>query len=365
MDYKKTTLNLLGFTSIIIVVLIVIYLCIYFWPFMVGILVALMLEKSINFIIKKTKMSRKTIGTIMVILFYIIFICIVYLIISALIKESISISIGIPDIYNEVKIKYTNIYIKLLAFINKAPDTVMNSIYNIGLKLLDQVIILSTDIINGIVNFVMFLPKLMIYIIITFLATLFLVTDRRAILKLANNVFPNKLTKKVFNVVSMSIKSLGGYLKAQCTIICITFVELFIAFLFLKQEYPLTLALIVAIIDALPILGTGTVLIPWAIYSAITGNMALGIGLLVTYVIILIIRQLFEPKIVGKNIGIHPFLTLLAMYIGFTIFGLLGLIIGPVVMVIFKNVFTVMFEVGYFKKLFIYKKEEKEIKKTN
>lgn len=362
MDYKKTTLNLIGFVCIIAFVLLAIYLCVYFWPFMIGILVALILERTINFLIKRTKVSRKAVGTILVILFYFILAFVIYLIISSLIKEAISISLGIPEIYDNIKTEYTDLYKKAIALIDKVPDNVVDSVYNVGLKILNQLITISTDIINGIINFVMFLPKLMIYVIITFLATLFIVTDKRAIMKFASDILPSKLTKKMFSVVSMSIKSLGSYLKAQCVMICITFIELFIAFLILRQEYPLTLALVVAIIDALPILGTGIVLTPWAIYSAVTGNLALGLGLLITYVIILIVRQLVEPRVVSHNIGVHPFLTLLAMYIGFKIFGLVGLIIGPVVLVIFKNVFAVMFEVGYFKNLFVYKKENKEIK---
>ena len=126
----------------------------------------------------------------------------------------------------------------------------------------------------------------------------------------------------------------------------------------MNQPYPLLLAFLIAIIDALPILGTGTVLLPWAVYSAITGNLGLGLGLLVTYIIITVVRQLVEPRIVSSNLGVHPFLTLITMYIGFKIFGLFGLIVGPVVMIIYKNVFAIMFETGYLKKLFVYKKDK-------
>lgn len=363
MDYKKTALNLLGFVGIIAIVLIAIYLCIYFWPFMIGVLIAIILERGINFVTQKTKVSRKSVGTVMVILFYIILAMLITLILITLVKEIVGISLKIPDIYNDLELDYKELYTKLRSIMNKTPDTIIDTIYNIGKTALDAVIDIVKNVVNSAINLIMSLPNLMVYVIVTFLATLFIVTDRRAILKGANEVLPPKFTRKVINVVSMSIKSLGNYLKAQCILISITFVELLIAFVILKQPYPLTIALIVALVDALPILGTGTVLIPWSIYSFITGDIILGIALLVIYIIILIVRQLVEPKIVGEKIGVHPFLTLLAMYLGFRLLGLIGMIVGPIVLVIFKNVFGVMFEVGYFKKLFVYKKNEKVIKK--
>lgn len=358
-DYKKTGIRLLGFIAVCLSVMLFIFLGIYFWPFLIGILIAVTLEKLINYLITKFKISRKVIGTILVIIIFAILSALLILVVTSLIKEAISLSSNIPEIYEESKIEYNAIYKTITEFMNRTPNTISNSIYNLGLELLSKVTTFTTGIVNKVIDFIIFIPKIIIYIIITFLATLFLVTDRRTITRYITDLFPNTLIKKISDVVSKSFKSLGSYLRAQCIIICITFVELLIAFLLLKQSYPLTLALVVAIVDTLPILGTGTVLIPWAIISAITGNIGLGIGLLLSYLVITVIRQLIEPKIVSSNIGIHPFITLLAMYIGFKIFGLFGLIVGPVVMVIFKNVFETMFETGYFKSLFVYKKEGK------
>lgn len=358
-DYKKTGLKLLGFIAVCAVVLLSIGLGIYFWPFLIGILIAIAVERLVNFFIVKFRWPRKLVGTILVVLVYILIGVILSLIISALVKEAIDISSKIPSLYENSKIEYNAIYNTITDFMDKTPSTVSNSIYEVGLKVLGEVAELATTAVNSVIDFIMFVPNIIIYIIITFLATLFLVTDRRTIARYFTDLLPNEFVKKVSSVVSKSFKSLGSYLKAVCILICITFIELLIAFAILKQPYPLTLALVVAIVDALPILGTGTVLIPWAIYSAITGNIGLGIGLLVVYLVITVVRQLLEPRIVSQNIGVHPFITLLAMYIGFKIFGLFGLIVGPVVMVIFKNVFETMFEAGYFKSLFIYKKDKK------
>jgi len=360
-DYKKTGLKFLGFLGVCATVLLSIGLGIYFWPFLIGILLAIAVERLVNFFIEKFKWPRKLIGTILVIAVYILIAVILSSIVSALVKEAIGISSQIPTMYEESKIEYNAIYKTITEFMDRTPSTITNSIYDLGLKVLGNVTEFATRLVNGTVDFIMFIPNIIIYIIITFLATLFLVTDRRTITRYLTDMFPNELVKKISNVITKSFKSLGSYLKAMCIMICITFIELLIAFIILKQPYPLTLALVVALVDALPILGTGTVLIPWAIYSAITGNIGMGVGLLVVYLAITVIRQLLEPRIVSENIGVHPFVTLLAMYVGFKIFGLFGLIVGPVVMVIFKNVFETMFAAGYFKSLFVYKKEKKKV----
>ena len=90
-------------------------------------------------------------------------------------------------------------------------------------------------------------------------------------------------------------------------------------------------------------------MIPWAIISAVNGDLHLGIALFLLYVIILVVRQLLEPRIVGKNIGVHPIFTLIAMYTGFKILGLIGLIIGPIVLIILQNVFETMIDNGIVK----------------
>lgn len=358
-DYKKTALNMLGLLVICAIVLLAIYLGIQFWPFLIAIVFAIILEGSINYIVKKTKAPRKAVGTIMVVLVYIIIGLIVYLLASALVREAIDLSSKLPTTFENLKLQYNGLYQDGMELLNGLPETVTDGVYEIGLGFIGKLTEIVNKIINSIVNFVLFFPNLIIYIIVTFLATLFLVTDRRTIARHLQEVFPSKLIKKISAVVVACFRTLGKYLKAQCIIICITFIELFIAFLILNQPYPLLLAVLVAIIDALPILGTGTVLLPWAVYSAITGNLGLGIGLLVTYVVITVVRQLVEPRIVSSNLGVHPFLTLVAMYIGFKIFGLFGLIVGPVVMIIYKNVFAIMFQTGYLKQLFVYKKEKK------
>ena len=118
----------------------------------------------------------------------------------------------------------------------------------------------------------------------------------------------------------------------------ITLFELCIGFLLLRVEYVFLLALLVALLDFLPIFGVGTVLLPWGIFSLLVGNTALGVGLLVLYVVITVLRQAIEPHFVGKSLGLHPILMLVAIYAGIKLLGIVGFLAGPLLAIIIKAV---------------------------
>ena len=117
----------------------------------------------------------------------------------------------------------------------------------------------------------------------------------------------------------------------------ITFLEVFIGLTVLGVRYAFLIALLTAVVDLMPVLGTGTVMIPWGIIDLIAGNYFMGIGLLVLYAIITVIRQILEPKIVGKYVGLYPLLALVSMYVGLKLFGLIGLFGLPLSIVIFDR----------------------------
>ena len=136
--------------------------------------------------------------------------------------------------------------------------------------------------------------------------------------------------KKMGSHLRELIKTLGGYLKAEATLVLISFiislVGLYILeFMNFNVKYPLLMALFIGFVDALPILGSGSVMIPWAIIASINGDITLGIAIIVLLIIMSIVRQILEPKLVSKNIGVHPIFTLIAMYTGFKIIGIIGL----------------------------------------
>lgn len=126
------------------------------------------------------------------------------------------------------------------------------------------------------------------------------------------------------------IGSLGKFIKAYSLIISVTFIELSIGFWILKVPNPFLFGGLIALIDIMPIIGTGAILIPWFIIAFIMGNTTMGVGILILYIIITAVRQTIEPRIVGQQIGLHPIVTLILMYVGAQLMGVLGLLLLPI-----------------------------------
>jgi sporulation integral membrane protein YtvI len=172
------------------------------------------------------------------------------------------------------------------------------------------------------------------------LSTFFFLVDRDRIKKyIAQNV-PHELLSAVKLVRDDMFSALLGYVKAQLKLMCIIFILLFISFSLLQVGYAFFIAAAIAIMDALPVLGTSMALIPWALYSLMNGNYFQAVWLLVTYLICTGTRNFIEPKLVSSNIGVFPLITLGSMYAGLRIFGVSGLLLGPVIYIIFRTTVT-------------------------
>ena len=117
----------------------------------------------------------------------------------------------------------------------------------------------------------------------------------------------------------------------------------------LNVKYPLLIAFAIAFVDALPILGSGTIMLPWAIISALNGDIKLGILIAVLWIIMSVTRQFIEPKIVSNKIGIHPIFTLIAMYTGFKLVGVVGLLLGPIALIVLNCIFSNLIDQGIVK----------------
>ena len=128
-------------------------------------------------------------------------------------------------------------------------------------------------------------------------------------------------------------------LKGYLALMFLTFIELSVGLLILGQSNAVLLAAIISVIDILPVLGTGAIVIPWAVISLFTGNIWKAIGLILLYIVITVIRNFSEPKIIGKQVGLHPLLTLLSMFCGLKLLGILGLFLCPLTLIIINDLY--------------------------
>ena len=186
------------------------------------------------------------------------------------------------------------------------------------------------------------IPSLLIAFVVMIISTVFMTNDYDRITGFFINQLPEKSAEKLVTGWRLGLSSLKKMFRAYCLIVLCTTFELIVGFYILKFigilqiSYIPIIAFIIAIVDIIPVLGTGTVLIPWAVYSFITGKIGLGIGLLVLYAVILVIRQIIEPKLVAGQVGLPPIVTIVAMYIGTKTLGVLGFFILPFAVVLLK-----------------------------
>jgi sporulation integral membrane protein YtvI len=183
------------------------------------------------------------------------------------------------------------------------------------------------------------LPSLMIFLLITVISCFYFSSDIDRINQKTVSLLPMKIQKKVPDIKKRLFKRISGYVRAYFILLLLTFGELLVGFSVLRVPYPLILAVVISILDILPLLGVGTVLIPWALIEILFAkDYYTGIGLFIIYVIITVVRQITEPKIVAGSLGLPPLLTLIAMYAGLKLFGFFGIIIGPFLVLIVKSI---------------------------
>ncbi|MCL2363226.1 MAG: sporulation integral membrane protein YtvI [Defluviitaleaceae bacterium] len=172
-------------------------------------------------------------------------------------------------------------------------------------------------------------PDILINIILSLVSAYFFMADRDRIFAAIQRTCPEALKKHFRQTRKSFSNAIRGYLRAQYILMTMVGIISIIGLLIIRSPFALFLGILLAILDFLPIVGAGSVLVPWAIGSFFVGNPQQGISLLIIYGVITVTRQVLQPKILGDQIGVHPLLSLMSIFIGFRLFGLLGLIIGP------------------------------------
>lgn len=181
------------------------------------------------------------------------------------------------------------------------------------------------------------LPEALMTLVFGLLAAFFFLRDEEKIVDIIVRLGGDGFVKNLLRAREAVAAALGGYVRAQLVLMAVTFGLLAVFFLLFGVEHALLAALAVAALDAVPVFGVGFVLLPWALFEFLTGAAPLALGLLGLYAACSLTRQILEPRLVSSRIGLHPLLTLAGIYAGFRLFGVLGLIIGPVLVLIFVS----------------------------
>ena len=336
-----------------------------FLPFMVAFFIDIIVQRPTNFLTRNTKIKKGITATILVLLVYLIVVALISLIGVKLVDGIKSLIAFIQGKLTDIPTLIENIKNWSLNTIGFLPDSLEEkatksmvpffdalkekSATEIAGFIMDKasngekfsLSSLSTPL-SGLWSTAKQIPSAFVAVMITIVSSCFMAVDYDRLVKFIKGQISPENEKKLSATKRIVLKSLGKLIKSYILIICITGIEIFIGLNFLtligiyKDGNIIALSLIIAVLDILPVIGTGTFMVPWAIYSLITGKLGLAIGLFVVYAIIYIVRQIIEPKIVGGTVDLPPFVTLMGMYIGSQLFGVIGIFLVPILIIIIK-----------------------------
>lgn len=315
-------------------------------PFIIGLLIALLISPITRFISKKTKIPHGAVAAVFVILFFFAISSLIYLAASRLIGELGNLLLKLsedPEAISRSLSEIGNVFGSHFAFMQSLFES--DALIKLGIdldRLLPEALSSMLSSISAAVpafamNVLSGVPEFLLCVAVILISSVYFCTDRDTIFSAFASLLPESWQKKLPEIKQKIKSTLWGYVKAYLIIMLLTFCEVFFGLTVLGVNYALIISIIIAVIDILPILGTGTVLIPWAIFSFITSDTPLGIGLLILYGVVLIIRQLVEPKIVGNTLGLHPLAALASIYLGIRFLGIGGIFIGPIAAMLIKS----------------------------
>ena len=341
----------------LLVVFLLFKLGIFLFPFVLAFIFSMITQPIARFINKKTHLSAKVSTIISIVAFFLVLFGLMSVVSIKFIEEIYNLSKNLRGSSAQFNELWNKSLDQGFVYIDYLPKEFITQIQSYTGEFINFAARSATTFVNQTIRFITSIPTLIIYTSITILSTLLMSLDKNDIVKFLEHQFPISWLNKIYNIKRDILSVFGSYLRAQLILVTICFFELLIALnlflsLGLNVKYPLIFSIVISLIDALPILGAGAILIPWSIFSFITGDIKLGFALLILYVIVLAVRQLLEPKLISQKIGVHPLVTLVSMYSGFKLLGIVGFLIGPIVMIILKNVFSKELENGFFREIF-------------
>lgn len=332
------------------------------WPFVVAFFLAMLLQRPVNFLSTKTPLKRGISSVIMVLFVLVIVGSILGLIIGRIVIELKGFFAYLlikmedaPAFVDQIQAWLSDTF----SFLPKSlHESIMTATENFLNRLMGIEAKASADAIQAESSGIDFsllssplgavwgtakqIPMIAVGVLVCVVSCCFMTTDYRTLRDMILSQLSQKRQSAVIRTKQVTFSTLGKMGKAYSIILFVTFMEMLLGLSFLKlihvydSGYIFAIAFITAVVDIIPVLGTGTILIPWALWSLFTGDVGLGIGLLVVYAIISVIRQVIEPKLVASQLGLPPFVTIMAMYIGSQLFGFIGLFLLPITIMLLK-----------------------------
>jgi len=307
-------------------------------PFFVGFLIAIIMEPLIRLMVNRLKWKRWVASCLCLLLFLAVTGSLGVWLISTLVRQITAFVASAPEHIESVVTRVNEATVAWTARIEEIlPETWV--IPDMQEALVPAVTALfGGDLLDQAMNFAFGIPNFFIGFILALVSAYFFMADRKLIFETVRDALPAWLIGHMRETRVGLSRAVGGYFRAQYILMTMVGIISIIGLLILRSDFALLLGLLFAILDFLPILGPALVIVPWALGSIFVGDIRMAVGLAVIYGVITITRQVLQPKILGDQMGAHPLASLMSIFVGFRVFGLLGFIIGPSLLMIFLAV---------------------------
>lgn len=313
------------------------YLLPYFTPFVIGALLAMMIDPLVDLFEEKFKIPRGLSALVLLALVVSVLIIFLTTAIARLVYELDLLLQTLPQYQVAFGVFMDNVVQWFSEVTSGLPKVLLNALQTGEQSIYTAI----SNLIKQILGAVQRIPSLFIIGLFSFLAAFFISRDKRVISKAIFRFIPRSWRKQVFEVKEDVFVAFSGFLRAQLILISMTAVMAIIGLTILRIRYAWLIGITAGILDLIPVTGPSGIFVPLAVYLVAIDQIPQAIGVLVVLGLILTVRQLSEPRIVGSNVGLHPLATLIAIYLGFRLFGVSGFILGPLAAVTIKAIFAV------------------------
>lgn len=321
----------------------IVYIFGLFSPFIFGYILARIINPVADRLQRRMKVPRGISVVLVIIVAIVIIFGIIGLLGYKLFDEVRNLYFDWPQIlgslrsnWNEISNNLSQMYIGMPDFVQTAVDKAVNDVYNQCMQLTKEIPVV--DMAQVVAKS---LPSGLIWALMFIMSTYFMVSHKEMVTKFMHKILGVRGVEKVNEIKKQCKTYLGGYVKAQLIIMLIVFMMLLIILSLFDAPFALLIAALTAFLDALPFLGSGIVLWPMAVIYFIDQNFKLGVVYVITYFAAMLMRRFVEPKLVSDKIGLNPLITLVAMYIGYKFWGVIGLITGPLLLMLIISLYTV------------------------
>jgi sporulation integral membrane protein YtvI len=327
--FEKLDKLIIFFVLYTIIVIVLAKTLGYTLPFVLALIFASILQRPTRYLVKKFKMKNFLASIITVIIFFAIIISLLTFGITSLITEMVQLVKNAQTYITNNTPKIYEYFDILRGYYDNLDPTIVKTIQDNLSGSVTKISNLTAAAVGGIaaamLSLIASVPYIVMVILFTLLSTYFFTKDMATAKNKFIHIFPSENSGKMLYIFDETKKMLGGYAFSYAFIIFCTFLETLIGFSILGVRYAVILSVVSAIVDVMPVLGVGSVYVPLAIIHFISGKPVLGVGILVLYALVFVIRQIIEPRILSASLGLHPVAVLSAIFIGLKANGISGM----------------------------------------